>query len=272
MTIPNPLGQRVSRRPLLGALASGLLLSACGTPVTNPPSHIVTGTARFEGTVALPPNALLDVSVADVSRADGSSVTLAHFAGPASGPQPLRFSLPVEKRRVQEKGSYSVRAEILVDGKALYVTDSAYLVLGHSGQTHADVLLRPVDNRAQPAAPRIENVRWVLVSLDGQPLPAQDPGKAPYFVLNSDGHRVTGSGGCNELIGTYTLNGQALQMMRGPRRELQVCSADMERERAFMFALATTEQWAMQGPRLRLLDRLGAQVAVLEARAAPSSP
>jgi hypothetical protein len=43
----------------------------------------------------------------------------------------------------------------------------------------------------------------------------------------------------------------------------------MERERAFMFALATTEQWAMQGPRLRLLDRLGAQVAVLEARPAP---
>ena len=269
MTTSNHAGQRVSRRPLLGALATGLLLSACGTPVTNPPSYTVTGTARFDGPIALPPNAVLDVSVADVSRADGGSTTLAHFAGPASGPQPLRFSLPVEQRRVQEKGSYSVRAEILVDGKALYVTDSAYLVLGHSGTTHADVLLRPVDTRAQPAAPQIENVRWVLVSLDGQPLPAQDPAKAPHFVLNSDGRRVTGSGGCNELIGTYTLNGQALQMLRGPRRELQVCAADMERERAFMFALATTEQWAMQGTRLRLLDRLGAQVAVLEARPAP---
>ncbi len=267
-TMSNPSGARLARRPLLGALAGGLLLTACGTPVTNPPSYTVTGTARFEGPIALPPNAVLDVSVADVSRADGLSPTLAHFAGPASGPQPLRFSLPVEQRRVQEKGSYSVRAEILVDGKALYVTDSAYLVLGHSGKTHADVLLRPVDTRAQPAAPRIENVRWVLVALDGQPLPPQDPARTPHFVLNSDGHRVTGSGGCNELIGTYTLNGQALQMLRGPRRELQVCATDMERERAFMFALATTEQWAMQGPRLRLLDRLGAQVAVLEARPA----
>lgn len=260
---------RLSRRPLLGALAAGLLLSACATSRTPAPSFTVTGTARFDGTVALPPHAVLDVSVADVSRADATATTLAQFAGPASGPQPLRFSLPVEQRLVQERGSYSVRAEILVDGQALYVTDSAYLVLGHSGNTHVDVVLRPVDTRAQPASSRIENVRWTLVSLDGQRLPPQEPVKAPYFVLNTQGKRVTGSGGCNELIGTYSLNGSALQMLRGPRRELQLCNTDMERERAFMFALATTEQWAMQGPRLRLLDRLGAQVAVFEARPAP---
>ena len=255
----------LSRRPLLGALAAGLLLSACATPPADAP-YTVTGSARFEGQVALPPNAVLEVSVADVSRAHARATTLASFSGPASGPQPLRFSLPVERKRVEERGSYSVRAEVLVDGKALYVTDSAYLVLGHSGSTHADVLLRPVDTRAQPASPRIENVRWALVSLDGEPLPPQDPSKTPYFVLHADGKRVTGSGGCNELAGTYAQNGQALQMLRGPRRELQACATDMERERAFMFALATTEQWAMQGTRLRLLDRLGAQVALLEAR------
>jgi putative lipoprotein len=258
----------LSRRPLLGALATGLLLSACATPQV-PPSVTVTGTARFEGQVALPPNAVLEVSLADVSRADARATTLAQVRVPASGPQPLRFSLPVENRLVQERGSYSVRAEILVDGKALYVTDSAYLVLGHSGSTNADVLLRPVDTRAQPASPRIENVRWALVSLDGQPLPPQEPAKTPYFVLHNDGQRVSGSGGCNELAGTYALNGQALQMLRGPRRELKVCEADMERERALLFALATTEQWAMQGTRLRLLDRLGAQVALFEARPAP---
>ncbi len=258
----------VARRPLLGALAASLLLPACATPPANPP-HTVTGTARFEGQVALPPGAVLEVSVADVSRADARAATLAQVKIPASGPQPLRFTLPVNRKLVQERGSYSVRAEILVDGKALYVTDRAYLVLGHSGNTQTDVLLRPVDTRAQPASPRIENVRWALVSLDGQPLPQQAPDLTPYFVLNADGNRVTGSGGCNALVGTYTLNGQALQMLRGPRRELQVCATDMERERAFMFALATTEQWAMQGTRLRLLDRLGAQVALLEARPAP---
>ena len=258
----------LARRPLLAGLAAGLLLSACASPPARPP-FIVTGTARLAGEVVLPPDAVLEVSVADVSRVAARAATLASFTGPANGPQPLQFSVPVERRLVQERGSYSVRAEILVDGKALYVTDSAYLVLGHSGNTQADVLLRPVDTRAQPASPRIENVRWALVSLDGQPLPPQDPARTPYFVLQADGSRVTGSGGCNDLVGTYTLNGQALQMLRGPRRELQVCSSDMERERAFMFALATTEQWAMQGTRLRLLDRLGAQVALLEARPAP---
>ena len=55
-------------------------------------------------------------------------------------------------------------------------------------------------------------------------------------------------------------------MLRGPRRELQVCATDMERERAFMFALATTEQWAMQGTRLRLLDRLGGALTALAGR------
>lgn len=257
-----------ARRPLLGALVAGLLLSACAIRPADAPLT-VTGTARLEGQVALPPTAVLEVSVADVSRADARATTLAQVKVPANGPQPLRFSVPVDRRLVQERGSYSVRAEILIDGKALYVTDSAYLVLGHSGNTQADVLLRPVDTRAQPASPRIENVRWALVALDGQALPPQAPAATPYFVLNADGKRVTGSGGCNTLLGTYTLNGQALQMLRGPRRELQVCATDMERERAFMFALATTEQWAMQGTRLRLLDRLGAQVALFEARPLP---
>ncbi|WP_084360716.1 YbaY family lipoprotein [Hydrogenophaga palleronii] len=261
-----------TRRPLLllATLASGLLLSACATPPPGTlPPLTVTGTARFEGQVVLPANAVLDVSVADVSRADARANTLAQATLPANGAQPLRFSLPVAGRLVQERGSYSVRAEVLVDGKALYVTDSAYLVLGHSGTSHADVLLRPVDTRAQPAAPRIENVRWALVALDGQPLPSQSAATTPYFVLNADGHRVTGSGGCNELVGTYTLSGSALQMLRGPRRELKVCATDMERERALLFALATTEQWAMEGRRLRLLDRLGAQVALFEAQPAP---
>jgi putative lipoprotein len=262
------LPHQLPRRPLLGALVAGLLCSACATPPAEAPYN-VAGTARFDGQVALPPNAMLEVSVADVSRADARAATLAQVKVPAGGPQPLRFSLPVDRKLVQERGSYSVRAEILVDGKALYVTDSAYLVLGHSGSTQADVLLRPVDTRAQPASPRIENVRWVLVSLDGQALPPQEASRTPYFVLHTDGQRVSGSGGCNDLAGTYVLNGQALQMLRGPRRERQVCANDMERERAFLFALATTEQWAMQGTRLRLLDRLGAQVALLEARPLP---
>ncbi|MDP1687149.1 YbaY family lipoprotein [Hydrogenophaga sp.] len=261
--------QTPTRHPLawLCALGAALLLGACAAPPKTP-ALTVAGSARFEAATALPPNALLEVSVVDVSRADGHAFPLARSVGPASGTQPLRFSLPVDGRQVQERGSYSVRAEVLVDGKALFVTDRAYLVLGHSGTTTADVVLRPVDTRAAAVGQKIENVRWVLVSLDGQPLPPT-PGSMPHFTLNTSGLRVTVFGGCNELAGTYRLNGQALEMLRGPRRQLQVCAQDMERERAFLFALATTEQWTMDGQRLRLLDRLGAQVALLEARPAP---
>lgn len=257
------------RHPLawLCSLGAALLLGACAAPPQTAPLS-VTGSARFEAVTALPPNAVLEVSVVDVSRADGHAFPLARSSGSASGAQPLRFSIPVDSRLVQERGSYSVRAEVLLDGKALFVTDSAYLVLGHSGTTNADVVLRPVDTRAAAVGQKIENVRWVLVSLDGQPLPTT-PGAMPHFTLSTSGLRVTVFGGCNELVGTYRLNGQALEMLRGPRREMQVCAQDMERERAFLFALATTEQWAMEGQRLRLLDRLGAQVALLEARTAP---
>lgn len=258
-----------TRHPLawLCALGAALLLGACAAP-SRAPALTVTGSASFEAATALPPNAMLEVSVVDVSRADGHAFPLARSMAPASGPQPLRFSLPVDGRQVQERGSYSVRAEVLVEGKTLFVTDRAYLVLGHSGTTTADVVLRPVDTRAAAVGQKIENVRWVLVSLDGQPLPPT-PGDMPHFTLSTSGLRVTVFGGCNELVGTYRLNGQALEMLRGPRRQLQVCAQDMERERAFLFALATTEQWTMEGQRLRLLDRLGAQVALLEARPAP---
>ena len=270
--MPLSVPRALDRRTLITALAGSAVLSACQTPRRGVPAEQerVEGMARIEGAVVLPPGALLQVSLVDVSRADARAPTLAQTRLPLSGPGPWPFDLSVERRLIDPRGSYSVRAEIgLEGGQPAYVTDTAHLVLGHSGQRQAQLLLRPVDNRARAAATRIEGRRWVLVSLDGQPLDRQDPASAPFFTLHPEDQRVSGSGGCNPLHGRYRLNGAALQLLRDPPSESRSCPTGMERERALRFALVTTEQWRLDGRRLRLYDRLGAQVAVFEDPATP---
>lgn len=50
----------------------------------------------------------------------------------------------------------------------------------------------------------IENKKWILVELDGQPI--EDPEKNPaYFVMDSVEKKINGQLGCNSFFGTYKI-------------------------------------------------------------------
>lgn len=52
----------------------------------------------------------------------------------------------------------------------------------------------------------IENVKWVISSLDGQKTSNMEQnGEIIYFTLNPNGNRINGNSGCNTFMGTYTL-------------------------------------------------------------------
>jgi len=46
----------------------------------------------------------------------------------------------------------------------------------------------------------LESTDWKLILLDDSPVQVS-PGKPPHFVLNSTSKIVSGSGGCNRLVG-----------------------------------------------------------------------
>lgn len=134
-----PLAAPITRRASLALLAS--TLSACAAPPTAADTITITGSATYRERVALPPGAVFEVSVRDVSLMDAPSVVMASLQRPiASVPQ--SFSLAIERRRLDPRARYSVHASIRsADQRLLFITDQSYPVINHGGGTHADLVL-----------------------------------------------------------------------------------------------------------------------------------
>jgi copper homeostasis protein (lipoprotein) len=105
---------------------------------------------------------------------------------------------------------------------------------------------------------------WKLVQLRGRPVDAAERQREAHLVLHTAQQRLAGSGGCNRLTGSYTLDGQRLSF--GPTAATRMaCAQGMAQEQAFLDVLAASARWRIDGQRLELLDAQGASLARFEA-------
>jgi copper homeostasis protein (lipoprotein) len=98
---------------------------------------------------------------------------------------------------------------------------------------------------------------WTAVEIDGAPV--EDDG-APTLVFDLEESRVAGSGGLNRLMGTFSLTEDELRF--GPLATTLMAGPEdvMERERAFLDALARVTGYDLDGRSLTL-DARGEVVA-----------
>jgi heat shock protein HslJ len=104
------------------------------------------------------------------------------------------------------------------------------------------------------------NTYWKLVQLRGAPVTVAPQQREPHVILQLGRNRIVGSGGCNRLGGTYTLNGDFVAFADVAATG-RACAAGMEQEAAFGAALAQVKSWRVRGDELALLD--GANAAIL---------
>lgn len=111
----------------------------------------------------------------------------------------------------------------------------------------------------------LENTYWKLMRLGSQPVTVADNQREPHFVLQPETKRVAGSGGCNRMMGSYTLDGNKLSFsqMAGTR---MACPQGMDVEQAFYAALQKVTSWRIDGETLELFDAAGASVAGFDSR------
>ena len=114
----------------------------------------------------------------------------------------------------------------------------------------------------------IEGPVWRLDQLGGEPVTAgSDPRRDPQVVFDRSSGRLSGSGGCNRMNGSYTRT--ASQLRLGQIAATKMACADPARnalETQFFLALQATASYRLQGPgRMALLDGTGRTVAVFEA-------
>ena len=115
-------------------------------------------------------------------------------------------------------------------------------------------------------APELKSTYWKLVALGDTPVPAAEGQREAHIILSATSNQANGSGGCNRMFATYTLNGDGLSF-GGVGATKMACPGAMETENAFLPALGRVAKWRIRGQQLELLDAAGTVVARFDAKA-----
>ncbi len=105
----------------------------------------------------------------------------------------------------------------------------------------------------------LENTQWVLVELGGRKV-AGGKRRDPYLMLQKEGGKARGYGGCNHFMATYTLDGDTLRF--GPAGSTRMhCQSGYELEAAYLGMLQQAHRWEVRGRLLNLYDAQGKRIA-----------
>lgn len=116
--------------------------SPSGPAITGPN---VSGTVNISQRVALPPDAVLTVTMSDASLADAPSRVIAQKVARTGGKQaPFTFILPYNPQEIQPNARVILSAAVTVNGQLIFITDSVKEVVNRGQGTRADLQLVPV--------------------------------------------------------------------------------------------------------------------------------
>jgi putative lipoprotein len=114
----------------------------------------VSGTIWIKQKVALPPDAVLTVTLSDASLADAPSKVVAQRAVRTEGKQaPFSFVLPYNPSDVQPNARILLSAAVTINGKLVFITDTVQEAINNGG-TKIDLNLVPVQQTEVPVAPQ----------------------------------------------------------------------------------------------------------------------
>jgi putative lipoprotein len=240
---------------------------------------VVTGTATYRERMALPLDAVFEASLEDVSIADKAAHVLRTIRLEKPGNPPFHFSIAYDPAQIVSNHTYSVRARIVEGRKLMFITVQRYAVLtnGHGNEISMMVMQRvsssgemsgpaPAAAKTSLADEPLRETYWKLMELNGKPVTVADQQQEAHLVFRTEGNRLTGSGGCNRLMGGYTVTGNAMHFggIAGTR---MACQHGMDTEQAFLQTLDKVKRWKITGKHLEMYDESGAMLARFEARA-----
>jgi len=243
-----------------------------------PPSGTLTGTALYRERMALPPDAVLEITLLDTSRADAPATLIASQKIPHPGNPPFRFTLSYDPAKIIPTHTYTVRATVHVGANLLFTSTTAHQVITNGNPDHVNIGLQRAlgeDASGLPLAQRLANEKledtyWQLTALGGKAVTSKPGQREPSVVLRSTSdqfgsHRAEVFGGCNTMNGSYTLKGQSLTF--GPLAgTLKACADGLDTEKDFAAALASTSTWKIHVNHLELYDEKEKLLARFESR------
>lgn len=213
----------------------------------------VSGTAGYRERIALPPGAVLDVQLLDVSRMDVAATVLSARRYAMTG-VPQAFELAYDDALIDPAMSYSVSARILMGDQLLFVTDTHNAVLTRGAGDNVDLMLV---RAAQGGEDPLENTSWRLSHLDGAPVEAEKMPEIAFAAGGGFGMR----GACNSFRGSAEIAGDKLTLPANMAGTLMACPEPAETlDRALLAAISRVAGYVIDGDSLMLNDADGAEV------------
>jgi copper homeostasis protein (lipoprotein) len=136
-------------------------------------AQVIKGTALFKERIALPPKAVFEATLEDISRADAPAEILESARLEPAGQPPFRFEISYDGNRIQPSRSYAVRARVTHEGRLLYTTDRIYPVLTRGHGNSVEMVRRSVSAQRVPLKPSGSPLGELPATFSGQ-LPCAD--------------------------------------------------------------------------------------------------
>lgn len=223
-------------------------------------TRTLRGTVTYRERMALPPSAVVEVKLVDVSLADAPSRTIAATTIRPRGQVPIPYRLRFDDRKIRPRHSYALEARITVGGELLFVTTTRHTVLA-GGRDDTDIVVQRAGGKDDAARPSGPAGHWLVESIRGDAVASR---VRTTMEIGKDGS-IGGKGGCNGYGGKATVSGERMKF--GPLVSTQMACAPavMRQEGAFHEALREVRRWRLDptGRKLALLDQAGKPLVVL---------
>lgn len=111
-------------------------------------TEMITGTITYPQRIALPPDAVVVVTLENISRADVPAAVVAEETFQTAGQQvPIPFSLDYDPTAIEESDRYAVRAKIFYGNELSWTSTIVYPVITQNNPTtDVDLLMEQIDS------------------------------------------------------------------------------------------------------------------------------
>jgi putative lipoprotein len=211
-------------------------------------AETITGSVTYRERIAVPPGAVIEVQLLDVSRADAAATQLSaqRFALQAV---PFDFTLAYDPALIDERMTYSVSASVTVDDRLVWRTAQHNPVLTRGAGDEVEMLLTRI--AAGGDTPPLEGTEWTIVEMQGVAFQSDPPSSLTF----GDGGRLAAYAGCNRFSGQVEIDGDALRVGDNMAGTMMACPEPVQiGEQAMLQTLVDVARYAVEDDMLVLYD------------------
>jgi putative lipoprotein len=194
----------------------------------------------------LPPHALLEVRLLDVSLADAPAKTLAVTRVKTRHRMPIPYRLRYDEARLKPGRRYALQARITVNGQLWFITTTRHSIFAGS-RDETDITVERVKTGALEASGPAG--KWLAESIRGHGV-IDD--LQSTLEIAADG-KVTGSGGCNRISGRAEVQGERITFGPMISTKMACPPAIMDQESKFLAALGDVQRFKVDAGKGKLI-------------------